>query len=80
MQKSCANCKFLSHAETIIFNGEVPEERVLCMKKKWHRGSVRSDTIYQHPGTFRDRAATCGEFQGLVSHNATAAVDNIYDS
>lgn len=66
--KSCANCKFLSEAKPVTFDGcDIVETRVLCIKKLWHRGSIEFGTIYEHPKTFRDRADSCKSYQPKTS-------------
>jgi len=76
--RSCANCKHLSGAVVADF-GERREERVLCMKGEWKRGSVIFETIRSHPGTFRARAERCAKYarepQGECSHNATELLE-----
>ena len=61
--KSCANCRHLSRSEGIIFSETLREERVICLKKNWRRGSVMVKTIFHDPSQFRMRAETCKEYQ-----------------
>jgi len=64
--KSCANCRHLSRSEGIIFSGKITEERVICLKAKWKRGSVLVRTIFHDPMQFRERANNCAEYQSDI--------------
>lgn len=66
-KKSCANCKNLSRPQPVTYSDELREERVICVKDLWERGSVNFMTIYEHAGMFRKRAERCGEYVDVVN-------------
>lgn len=72
---TCANCRWLSPPATVIFDGAPAEERVVCQKKHWERGSVRTKTMFEHSRMFESRAATCSDYEKQNLHNAASLVD-----
>jgi hypothetical protein len=63
-EKSCANCKFIAES-TVMFPGGQSEDRVICAKSCWPKGSIVSRQLYIHPGRFKEKAEKCRLYTAL---------------
>jgi hypothetical protein len=61
-KKSCANCKFLSEAVRVALAPGIEEQRLVCVKGCWSKGSVLSFSVYKNSGRFVAKALECGQF------------------